>query len=75
MLWIPVFKEKYENKYRALAYGAYMQSGLACLSNICFLLNEFVFNDFQFWHYVMIVFWASTVVRLVYVGFVATAKL
>ncbi len=75
MLWIPVFKKKYENKYRALAYGAYMQSGLACLATICFLLNELVFNDFHLWHYVMIVFWVATTVRLVFINYVATDKL
>ena len=43
--WIPVFKEKYDNKYRFLAYLTYIHFILTVTTIIAMLVAQFVFDD------------------------------
>ena len=45
ILWIPVFKEKYEDKYRSLAYLTYIHIVVTIGTIIAMLVAQFVFDD------------------------------
>lgn len=74
MLWIPVFKEPYERKYRRFAFLTYIHWTLALIAVICFFLDEYVFWDIHFWRepfYVTSIFFMF---RYIYNDLVGTSK-
>ena len=57
LLWLPVFKEAYESKYRWMAYLSYIHIGYVLLSLAGFVLGQFVFSwDFWPWFFVSYLF-------------------
>jgi hypothetical protein len=71
LLWIPMFKEQYENKYKTLAYLSYFYVFVALTTIVCFLLNELVYKNVLFWHYSMIAFAITTILRAIYNNVIA----
>ena len=49
LFWVPVFKEKYENKIIAFAYLSYLNYVIVILSLVLFLVNILFFNFVNFW--------------------------
>lgn len=75
MIWMPVFKEWYENKYRNIAYLSYAHFALAFVVIIAFLIDEFVILKLAFWHYIFVAFAVFTILRVIYDDAIATGKI
>ena len=71
ILWIPMFAEKYEKKHRSMAYQAYAHYGVATISIICFLLDEFMLTGIAFWQYIFAVLVLLTLFRYIYSDHIA----
>ena len=54
--WIPIFKEKYKNNFRLMAYFSYIQYVWAILTYLCFILSDLYFPKSILWLYVFIAF-------------------
>ncbi len=66
MLWIPLFKEWYEDKYRAMAYLSYIHVVVTVATEVCFLINEYAFPEVMFWHYVFSGMGLFFIIRFIY---------
>lgn len=76
LLWIPLFKEEYETKYRAMAYLSYLHSALTLIGITCFLIDEFVLvSNTTFWHYVFCVVALFFMARFVYDSDIGAKKI
>lgn len=75
LFWIPLFKEPYSGAYRMIAYFSYGHVILALSTIIGFLLNEFVFLDVDFWHYIFIAMTVFFMLRFIYVNAIARGKI
>ena len=71
LLWLPVFKEVYVTTYRNMAYMSYIHAGVGGITIMVFLLNELVFPDPTFWHYVFTAFGALTILRFIHSNHIA----
>lgn len=74
ILWIPLFKEYYDFKYKMLAYFSYLGLLISVFTIIAFLLNEFVSTIFSFWGYGFCLVAIVTIIRIVYTEFIARGK-
>ena len=66
MLWIPVHKEVYEDKYKFMACLSYVHAIITFIAIVSFLLNEFVIVTFKFWQYVYVCFAVFSLLRFIY---------
>lgn len=66
LLWIPVFKEQYENKYREMAYLSYAHVLVTLLTTIIILVDEFILTEINFWRYAFIAVSVFAIVRFIY---------
>ena len=71
LLWLPVFKETYVDTYRHMAYIAYAHAIFALITITAFLINEFVFPEPTFWHYVFTGFAIFTILRFFHTNHIA----
>lgn len=72
--WIPLFKEQYDVKYKGIAYFSYLHRIMAILTIICFLVDELILLNVQFWHYIFILLGALFIIRFVYNNHIAIGK-
>lgn len=75
LFWTPLFKEPYSSAYRMIAYFSYMHVILALSTIIGFLLNEFVFLDVDFWHYIFLAMTIIIILRAIYDDAVVRGKI
>ena len=75
ILWIPVFKEWYETKFRFLAYLAYVHFSIGAIFATVFLIDELLLFEVYFWHYFLFAFVGITLFRFVYADYVAIGKI
>ena len=54
LLWLPLFKEWYEDKYRFMVYLSYIHAVFALLTIIIFLADELSLINVILWHYVFV---------------------
>lgn len=45
--WIPVFKERYDDKFRFLAYCSYFHLTVTLITMICMLVFQFAVGDYE----------------------------
>ena len=80
MLWVPVFKEKYEDKYVAFAYISYIHCFL-CIFSICYFLVyllHFPLLDYperKIWGYELAVYTVCSVLRYIYSSAVGSGEI
>ena len=75
LFYRPLFKEKYEHKYRMLAYLSIIHLVLAIMTVTSVFLDELLFKNIDFWFYVFIAFSVFTVfVRFIYNNELARGK-
>ena len=74
LLWIPLFKEEYEEKYRLFAFLSYIQSSLALITSGVFLVCDCFFSDSRFWVYVFVVYTIFFILRVIYTDYIAREK-
>ena len=75
LLWIPLFKEAYEEKYRLFAFLSYIQSSLALITSGVFLVCDYFFPDSKFWVYVFVVYAIFFMLRVIYTDYIARGKI
>ena len=51
ILWLFVFKERYEINYRIIAYLSYVHFILTIFSICCFFISDSFFHESRFWIY------------------------
>lgn len=66
LLWIPLFNEWYETKYRIIAYFSYTHAFITLLTIVCFLLEEFVISSSGFWVKIYVLFAVLSIIRFIY---------
>ena len=66
LLWIPMFKEWYETKYRIMAYLSYIHFALTIVCSALFLISDSYFPDSKIWIYCGIVYHIFYVLRFIY---------
>ena len=74
LLWLHVFKEKYEDKYVAFAYISYIHLVLTFIT-ACFSVVALAwYPESRIWIYVFIAYAIFMFFRIVYTDIIATAK-
>ena len=63
ILWVPLFKEKYRSDYRLMAYFGYFHFFVTLVTIACFLIDELVLVDVNFWRYAFYAYYAVTILR------------
>lgn len=74
LLWIPLFKENYEQKYRDIAIFSYIQSALTPIMIGVFLISDYCFPSSKFWVYAFIVYTVLWLLRFIYNNHIAREK-
>ena len=75
MLWLVVFKEYYDTKYRMLAYFAYAHFLSAIITVCCFLISINFFPDSKIWIYIFAANGILWMARVVYDDAVGRKKI
>ena len=75
LLWIPVFKECYEKKYRALAIMLYVHLFGSLITATMFFIDHFLISNYTFWHYCFIVITIIFEIRYVYSDLLGKGKI
>ena len=75
MLWLVVFKEYYDTKYRMLAYFAYAHFLSAIITVCCFLISINFFPDSKIWIYVVNGYAVFILLRFIYDDAVGRKKI
>ena len=66
LLWIPVFKEKYDGDTRLLVSLSYIHFVFAIITIVVFLIGELVYKNILVWKYVVIGYFVFTLLRYIY---------
>lgn len=66
LLWLPVFKEKYDGDTRLLVYLSYIHLVFAIIATVFFLVGELVYKNMLVWKYVVIGYFIYTLIRYFY---------
>ena len=66
LLWVPIFKEWYENKHRFMAYLSYIHTFLTVATVAFFLISINFFPDSKIWVYEYAGYFAFFVLRFCY---------
>ena len=66
LLWRPVFKEVYEDKYRFMAILSYIQSALTIILVCIYLISEYILYDYHFFAYSYIAYGVFWFLRFMY---------
>ena len=66
LLWMPMFKEWYETKYRIMAYLSYIHFALTIIFSALFLISVSYFPDSKMWVYGFIVYHIFWMLRFIY---------
>lgn len=66
MLWLVLFKEPYENKYKMLAYLSYVHAFLTIVTICCSLISLNLFPNSKIWVYEFIVYNIFWISRFIY---------
>ena len=74
LLWVPLFKEKYEQKYRDIAILSYIQLSFTLIMIGVFLINVYCFPSSKFWIYTFIVYAFFWMLRFIYNNHIAREK-
>ena len=74
LLWIPIFKEEYENKYRIIAYLSYTHATLTFVSVSFYLISIYNFPDSKIWVYEFLGYSVFWILRFVYDNAIAREK-
>lgn len=75
ILWIPLFKEKYDDKYRNIAYLSYIHFGLMIFSSVFSVIYLQFFENSKNWIYVFICYFVFEVFRFIYDNALAREKI
>ena len=82
MLWIPMFKDEYEDKYRFIAYLSYVHVTLTLvtlaffiISVICFPTSQIGFPTSKIWFYEFIVYSVFWILRFIYDNAIARGEI
>ena len=73
LFWLPVFKNRYENRIRRMAILSYLHGTVMVITCSCFLLDEFVLHNVQFWRYLFILTSSFLIIRYVHDNRIATS--
>lgn len=74
LLWIPIFKEEYENKYRTIAYLSYTHATLTFVSVSFYLISIYNFPDSKIWVYEFVGYSVFWILRFIYDNAIAREK-
>ena len=67
LLWIPLFKEEYEDKYRIMAYLSYINFSLMLITGVSFLVvSNYFFENIRSWVYVFVVYHVFCILQFIY---------
>ena len=82
MLWIPMFKEEYEDKYRFIAYLSYVHVTLTLvtlaffiISVICFPTSKIGFPTSKIWIYEFLGYSVFWILRFIYDNAIARGEI
>lgn len=74
LLWIPLFKEWYESKYRTIAILSYVHMGMAMVTLCVSCVSLALFPDSKWWIYEFCFYSLFWIVRYVYDSAIASEK-
>ena len=66
ILWLFIFNEYYESKYKAIAYLSYVHAFLAIISVCWFVVSTIFYPGAKAWIYVYIAYSVFTLLRFIY---------
>ena len=75
MLWIPIFKEKYDIRFKIVAFLSYFHFFFSIITSIVIILDELVFVRIQLWHYLFGVYTLFFIFRFCYVNAIGRDKI
>ena len=82
MLWIPMFKEEYEDKYRFIAYLSFAHMALTLvtlaffiISVICFPTSQIGFPNSKIWIYEFLGYSVFWILRFIYDNAIARGEI
>ena len=74
LIWVPIFKEWYEYRYKIFPFLSYIHSGLTVFTAAWFLISVDCFPDSKSWIYVFAVYNIFSLLRWIYHNGVGRAK-
>ena len=74
LLWIPLFKEWYESKYRTIAILSYVHMGMAMVTLCVSCISLALFPDSKLWVYEFCFYSLFWIFRYAYDSAIATKK-
>ena len=75
LLWVPIFKEWYANKYRFMAYLSYINAFLTLVTVALFLISIYNYPDSKIWIYEYAGHGVFCVLRFVYDNAIAKGQI
>ena len=75
LIWIPVFMEWYESKYRIMAYMSYVHYALTAIAIAGFLIDELLLDNITFWHYIYAIYLLFLFIRFIYTNAIGRRKI
>jgi len=75
MLWVHAFKEKYEDKYRIIAYLSYIHTAFMIVMAVSFLVLEHLFPLENAWLGIFIAYFVFWVIRFIYDNAIARGEI
>ena len=74
LLWIYVFKERYESKYVAFAYLSYVHIVLTLVAVCLAVVSLNIYPSSKIWIYALAIDGAFVITRIIYTDKIATSK-
>ena len=75
MLWIPMFREYYEDKYKIIAYLSYIHATICFLCVALFLVSVAYFPNEELWGYEMLFYLIVFLIRFIYDNAIARGEI
>ena len=75
MLWIPMFKEEYEDKYRFIAYLSFAHMALTVVTLAFFIISIICFPNSKIWIYEFLGYSVFWILRFIYDNAIARGKI
>ena len=74
LLWIPLFKEWYESKYRAIAILSYVHMSMAMVTLCVSCVSLALFSNSKFWIFTLVAYSIFVILTFIYDNAIATEK-
>ena len=75
MLWIPMFKEEYEDKYRFIAYLSFAHMALTVVTLAFFIISIICFPNSKIWIYEFLGYSVFWLLRFIYDNAIARGEI